>query len=716
MKRNHAVHAALIGLAFCAAFAGRTSAVGQEILIAPLESRQVAIEVDSGLVENTGSEPAVVFSATVTAPDAFWLRLNFHKVLLAGEAAAGNGSYLQITSAADGAVQFMQAEHIVQWRNTSAYFNGDSVQIDLIACPNTGPNHLVMTEVTAGVPGHGSRSICGPTDDRVLSDDPRAGRALPVGCSAWIIDDCNHCLLTAGHCFGGGDVDVVEFNVPLSDAEGGLNHPPPEDQYAVDQSSVQYLHGGVGNDWGYFGCFPNSSTDLTPFEAQGGCYAVVEPYPVSGDIRITGYGTVSPPVPLEWNQVQKTHTGPYWAFHDTTLEYQTDTTGGNSGSPVIYEDTGEAIGIHTHGGCSTYDGNSGTGANHVGLQGALAEPRGVCIPVGLEFDYPDGLPELVSPAGGTTVRVEVSSGGDYTPQPGTGQLHYDIGAGFVTVEMEQVSENVYDAVFPAVDCLTLVSYAFSAEATNGQRFYDPPGIDGPPAHPYTVTAGYGTIVVLDEPLSTDPGWTTEAQWAWGQPTGGGGQYGGPDPTSGYTGDNVYGYNLYGDYPNNMPQYHLTSTAINCTGLGGVRLSFWRWLGVEQPACDRAYVRVSDNGTNWTTVWQNTAEVTDYSWVYQEFDISAVADDRPTVYLRWTMGPSDGGWRYCGWNIDDVCLFAIDCEPPCPGDLDGDGDTDQADLGILLASYQTDAGGDLDGDGDTDQGDLGILLADWGCGT
>ena len=25
-------------------------------------------------------------------------------------------------------------------------------------------------------------------------------------------------------------------------------------------------------------------------------------------------------------------------------------------------------------------------------------------------------------------------------------------------------------------------------------------------------------------------------------------------------------------------------------------------------------------------------------------------------------------------------------------------------------------GDLDGDGDTDQSDLGILLGDWGCGT
>jgi hypothetical protein len=53
-------------------------------------------------------------------------------------------------------------------------------------------------------------------------------------------------------------------------------------------------------------------------------------------------------------------------------------------------------------------------------------------------------------------------------------------------------------------------------------------------------------------------------------------------------------------------------------------------------------------------------------------------------------------------------------PACAGDLDGDGDTDQSDLGVLLASYNLNDGGDLDGDGDTDQADLGALLADYGC--
>jgi hypothetical protein len=57
-----------------------------------------------------------------------------------------------------------------------------------------------------------------------------------------------------------------------------------------------------------------------------------------------------------------------------------------------------------------------------------------------------------------------------------------------------------------------------------------------------------------------------------------------------------------------------------------------------------------------------------------------------------------------------------CGETCIGDLDGDGDTDQADLGALLASYGNDDGGDLDGDGDTDQADLGELLGDYGCGS
>jgi len=161
-------------------------------------------------------------------------------------------------------------------------------------------------------------------------------------------------------------------------------------------------------------------------------------------------------------------------------------------------------------------------------------------------------------------------------------------------------------------------------------------------------------------LDADPDWSCDGLWAWGPPTGGGGQYGGPDPTGGHTGSNVYGYNLNGDYPNGMAEgMHLTSDAIDCSGLGGVSLRFWRWLGVEQPTYDHAYVYVSNDGANWVKVWENTVGIEDDSWTQMELDISAVADGQETVYLRWTMGTTDGGWTYCGWNIDDIEIWGLE---------------------------------------------------------
>ena len=161
------------------------------------------------------------------------------------------------------------------------------------------------------------------------------------------------------------------------------------------------------------------------------------------------------------------------------------------------------------------------------------------------------------------------------------------------------------------------------------------------------------------PFNSDPGWTTEGDWAFGHPLGLGGEHGSPDPTGGYTGENVYGYNLAGDYPNNLAEKHLTSTPIDCSDFYGIHLKFRRWLGVEGPDFDHAYVRVSNDGTNWTTVWANTQEMTAGSWQAADLDISAIASNQEHVYLRWTMGTTDVGWQYCGWNIDDVQLIAFE---------------------------------------------------------
>ena len=65
----------------------------------------------------------------------------------------------------------------------------------------------------------------------------------------------------------------------------------------------------------------------------------------------------------------------------------------------------------------------------------------------------------------------------------------------------------------------------------------------------------------------------------------------------------------------------------------------------------------------------------------DLDISAVADGQPAVYVRWTMGTTDGGWRYCGWNIDDIQLVAVE---EVPAGVD-DGDQPVSRLTLLPVS-------------------------------
>ena len=158
-------------------------------------------------------------------------------------------------------------------------------------------------------------------------------------------------------------------------------------------------------------------------------------------------------------------------------------------------------------------------------------------------------------------------------------------------------------------------------------------------------------VIYTFALDTNPGWTTEGQWAFGQPLGLGG-----DPTAGYTGLNVYGYNLAGTYSNLMPVYRLTTTALDCSGYTNINLSFRRWLGVEGYFCDQADIEVSTNGVTWTTVWAHTSGgFQDTDWMLVSYPLPGFVSDSPTVYIRWGMGPTDGSVVYSGWNIDDVVI-------------------------------------------------------------
>ena len=275
----------------------------------------------------------------------------------------------------------------------------------------------------------------------------------------------------------------------------------------------------------------------------------------------------------------------------------------------------------------------------------------------LSISIDGGAPDHIAPGVETPLAVRIFGlNEEYVPDTATLHYRYD-GGEYESVALIDLGEGLFEGVLPELNCDDSPEFYISAEGTESGVVALP---SGAPATVYTPEVGE-FAVFFEETMDSNPGWTTQGLWAFGSPSGGGGQYGGPDPTSGYDGPNVYGYNLSGDYENSMPERHLTTTAIDCSGRDNVYLSFQRWLGVEQPLYDHAYLRVSNNGTTWTTIWDNDVETADTSWQLQQFDISAYAANQSAVYIRWTMGTTDSSWQYCGWNIDEVRLSSFGCE-------------------------------------------------------
>ncbi len=303
-------------------------------------------------------------SHVVQAHGAEWLRLRFEGVQLQP------GSTLVITSMLDGAQQHLNAETLRQWRNTSAYFNGEAVRVELIAADGTSGNRFGIRSLMVGKPPVQTESQCGPVDNRVASTAAARGRLLDVGCTANLMT--SGCFITAGHCMSSPSlVDVVEFNVPDSTSSGALRHPPPSDQY-VPTNSRQFLSNTIGKDWGVFTVFPNTQTGLMPIDVEGPGLEFATSLPAKGStVEIVGYGVDTGTA----NQTEQVSTGPITAVKSakTRLNYQADTEGGNSGSAVL--SAGKVVGIHTNGGCSASGGsgaNSGTLYTNPQLQSAVA--------------------------------------------------------------------------------------------------------------------------------------------------------------------------------------------------------------------------------------------------------------------------------------------------------------------------------------------------------
>jgi len=189
-------------------------------------------------------------------------------------------------------------------------------------------------------------------------------------------------------------------------------------------------------------------------------------------------------------------------------------------------------------------------------------------------------------------------------------------------------------------------------------------------HNLTVTP---LVQFYQENLDANPGWTIDpgGQWAFGQPSGGGGTLAGnPDPTSGHTGSNVYGVNLSGDYRVGVENdFGVTSTAIDVSGYKHIRVGFWRWLNTGDNSQTQQRVFYSIDKQNWQFAWSNdqiASPITDSGWQYVEYQLSLLADQQPALYLRWEhRSISNAAQPYSGWNIDGIILRGAEVAVSAP---------------------------------------------------
>ncbi|MEZ6243969.1 MAG: GC-type dockerin domain-anchored protein [Phycisphaerales bacterium] len=664
-------------------------------LVAPPNYQEhfVAVVADSGDVTAPADAEGLVsvYAVEASAPGAPWIRLRFDKVTLAGIIGTPDAAMLRITSLEDGAVQYLDAVSVKQWGLRTAYFNGDTVLVELLAAPGAGPSRVSIAGVIAGEPVQGApRSLCGTVDDRVLSSDPRVGRLMPIGCTAWLFNNRPHCLITAGHC-GPDPASVMQFNVPLSNAAGNPVAPPPQDQYPVDPASIQSTGPlGVGNDWSTFGVFDNSNTGLSPLEAQGDSFTLAdEAPPVAGQtIRVTGFGTTASPVPATWNQAQKTDAGPYTENLGPIIRYAMDTTGGNSGSPIIDESTGLAIGIHTHAGCNDVGGNQGSNINLPDLQYALAHPLGVCIPPGLNFSYPLGLPASIDPDGMTTLRVAISPDDGVTLDTGAVMLHTVApNLAETLVPMGEVSPGVFEGAFPTAACASTVRFYVSANDTAADVHTDPRDA---PEFLYTTYAADSLIVTADFNFETAPGWTvvndpslTAGAWQIGIPL----NNGRGDPPADFDGSGrcYLTSNAFGDSDVDGGPTRLISPPFDLSGATDPVLSFAAWFSNSANDADRLEIELSPDGGAWTSV-ESIANQGDL-WFERSYRIADYIALSAGVRVRFSVAdvPNNSVLEAA---LDAFKIFEALCLEGCsPADLDKPfGSLDFSDVVVFLTAF------------------------------
>ncbi len=390
------------------------------------------------------------------------------------------------------------------------------------------------------------------------------------------------------------------------------------------------------------------------------------------------------------------------------VEFEATTAPGDSGGPVLVQFGGEWVIAGVLSGGTTFNSVYGDISWWTGtaiFRSAIEASGGEFVSNDVEILLPDGLPSIVSPAGGDTLRIDVVSSGADAIIPGSGTFHVDTGSGFQQLPLAEDSENSFVATFPASECPTSVDFFISFDLQSGNVLTSPAGA---PAQAFSVLSadGLADVQILAESFESGlpVGWGTSGLWNVTDQC---------DPTG--TCDGV-GFAYYGtpgscDFDAGTNQGELTTTVTlpAVVSGGSITLRYCSALETEQfSGFDVAQFSAGSGA-----VIDVPAETS--SWQERTVDLTSLAGQ--TIDLTWSFDTVDDiNNDFRGWHVDNVRIDVMDAEcndEPCPGDANDDNVVDVNDLNVVLSNFGGSGPGDVNGDGIVDVNDLNLVLSGFG---
>lgn len=268
----------------------------------------------------------------------------------------------------------------------------------------------------------------------------------------------------------------------------------------------------------------------------------------------------------------------------------------------------------------------------------------------IEFEYPNGLPELVAPGAATIIRVDVVSN-IVAPIETTGTVSYRIGesGAFTTDPMTEIAPNQYEAVLPANQCGDAIQFFFTAvaDSSGGLDISDP--LDSPNGL-YSSIAATAIVPVAAFDFQSTTGWTvsgnaTDGQWNAGIPAAG--NRGDPPNDFDGSGSCFLTDNVAGNSDVDGGTTILTSPSFDLTGMNKARVSYARWYSNtegDSPQADTFFINVSNDGANFVNMETvgPTGEEVSGGWFTRSFRVADTVTPSGNVQFRFEVGDLGAG--------------------------------------------------------------------------